>query len=119
MTISGKITYASTETGGTSKTGRPWRKREYIVEYHSGQYPKSVLFQVMNDNIDKLNIQQGQEYDLAIDFETREWNGRRFMQASCFGATPKIQPAQQSASQPVAQAPNPSQIPEETDDLPF
>lgn len=91
MTISGTIITALPEVSGTSKSGKAWRKREYVVEYEHGQYPKSVVFQVMGDNIDKLNIQQGVEYDLEIDFEAREWNGRYFLQASCWKATPKNQ----------------------------
>lgn len=98
MTITGTIIAVLPETGGTSKSGKSWRKREAIVEYQHGQYPKSIVFQMMNDNIDKLKIQQGQEYDLEIDFESREWNGRYFLQASCWKATPKSQPAQQPQS---------------------
>lgn len=99
MTITGIITAVLPETGGTSKSGKAWRKREAIVEYQRGQYPKSIVFQMMNDNIDKFNLQQGQEYDLEIDFESREWNGRYFLQASCWKATLKSQPSEQSQSQ--------------------
>lgn len=59
MTITGTITAVLPETGGTSKSGKAWRKREAIVEYQHGQYPKSIVFQMMGDNIDKLNLQQG------------------------------------------------------------
>lgn len=123
MTISGTITTALPEVSGTSKSGKAWRKREYVVEYEHGQYPKSVVFQVMGDNIDKLNIQQGVEYDLEIDFEAREWNGRYFLQASCWKATPKNQPQPVASAQPTQQGfyPQP-QAPVQGDgdsDLPF
>lgn len=111
MTISGTISVAQPEQSGTSKSGKVWRKREYVCVYDNSNanYPKSVVFQVMNDNIDKLNIQQGVEYDLELDFEAREWNGRYFLQASCWKATAKTQPAPQ---QPVYTQPAPP-----TDDL--
>lgn len=99
MNITGTITAVLPETAGTSKSGKAWRKREAIVEYQHGQYPKSIVFQMMNDTIDKLNIQQGQEYDLELDFESREWNGRYFLQASCWKATLKSQQAQQPQPQ--------------------
>lgn len=102
MTITGTITAVLPETGGTSKSGKASRKREAIVEYQHGQYPKSIVFQMMNDNIDKLNLQQGQEYDLEIDFEAREWNGRYFLQASCWKATLKSQPTQPAQPQSAA-----------------
>lgn len=101
MEIKGTITNALPEQSGTSKSGKSWRKKEYIVEYEHGQYPKSVVFSVMGQKIDELNIQQGAEYNLSIDFEAREWNNRYFLQASCWRATPTQQaPAQ---SQPVQQ----------------
>lgn len=119
MTISGTISVALPEQSGTSKSGKTWRKREYVCVYDNSNanYPKSVVFQVMNDNIDKLNIQQGMEYDLELDFEAREWNGRYFLQASCWKATAKSQPAPQPSLQAqYAPAPEPAQ---QSDDLPF
>lgn len=115
---------AMPEQSGTSKSGKSWRKKEYIVEYEHGQYPKSVVFSVIGQKIDELNIQQGAEYDLSIDFEAREWNGRYFLQASCWKATPlQATPTQQAPAQPVQQPvyqqqPQSSATPP-ADDLPF
>lgn len=103
MEIKGTITNALPEQSGTSKSGNAWRKREYIVEYEHGQYPKSVVFSVMGQKIDELNIQQGAEYALSIDFETREWNGRYFLQASCWKAIPTQQAPIPAVPQPVYQ----------------
>lgn len=124
MEIKGIITTALPEQSGTSKSGKAWRKREYIVEYEHGQYPKSVVFSVMGQKIDELNIQQGAEYDLSIDFEAREWNGRYFLQASCWKATP-TQPPQAPAQQgwqQMYQQPSPQMQaaqPTQDSDLPF
>lgn len=110
------------EQSGTSKSGKEWRKREYVVEYEHGRYPKSVVFSVMGQKIDELNIQQGAEYDLSIDFEAREWNGRYFLQASCWKATPTQQATAQPEQQPVYQQPQtqPQTAPApQADDLPF
>lgn len=120
MKIVGLITTALPIQEGVSKNNRAWRKREYIVEYEHGQYPKSVVFSVMGQKIDELNIQQGAEYELELDFEAREWNGRYFLQASCWKATP-IQQGAQPAPQPFAQpqyAP-PAQMQPGSDNLPF
>lgn len=111
MEIKGLITNSLPEQSGTSKSGKAWRKRDYIVEYEHGQYPKSVVFSVMGQKIDELNIQQGAEYALSIDFEAREWNGRYFLQASCWKATltqqPQQDPAQKMYQQPQAQPQTP------------
>lgn len=106
MNIKGTIVKALPEVSGTGKSGKAWKKREYIVEYEHGQYPKSIVFSVMGDNIEKLNLQQGTEYELSIDFDAREWNGRYFLSASCWRAsatgTPQGAPTQ--APQPAQPA---------------
>lgn len=121
MNVKGIITAVLPETSGVSKSGKNWRKKEYIVEYEHGQYPKSVVFSVMGQKIDELNIQQGAEYNLSIDFEAREWNNRYFLQASCWKATPTQQPqqapAQQMYQQPVYQQAQAQ--PQEDSGLPF
>lgn len=113
MTITGTITTAFPESSGTSRSGKAWRRREYIVTYDTTNvnYPKSIVFSVMNERIDSLNLQQGNTYDLDIDFEAREWNGRYFLQASCWRAVARQQvqtapaavPAPAVAPAPVAQ----------------
>ena len=62
----------------------------------------------MGDRIEQLNLQQGQEYEIEIDFTIREYNGRTYMSASAWKATPTQQAPAQPAQQPVyqqAQAP--------------
>ena len=43
MEISGKIIAALPEQGGTSRTGNPWKKREYVLETQE-TYPRKVAF---------------------------------------------------------------------------
>lgn len=101
MTITGTITAVLPETSGVSRSGRAWRKKEAVVEYEHGQYPKTIVFQMMGDNIDKCNVQPGGEYELELDFEAREWQGRYFLQASCWKATAKGAPVGASAPAPA------------------
>lgn len=109
MTFKGIITAAMPVASGTSKNGKEWRRASYILQYDNSneQYPKSVLFDVMGDKIEQLNIKQGVEYEVEIDFTCREYNGRTYMSASCWKATPTQQPqtapAQQMYQQPQAQ----------------
>lgn len=99
----GKITTVLPEKSGTSKAGNPWRKREAIIEYSSGQYPQQVLFEMFNDEIERLNIQPGLEYELELDFKTRKCGDRYFLSASCWKATPVQNPAPQPTAPPSAQ----------------
>lgn len=104
MTFKGIITAAMPVASGTSKSGKEWRRASYVLTYDNSneQYPKSVLFDVMGDKIEQLNIQQGQEYEIEIDFTTREYNGRTYMSASAWKATPTQQPSHAPANAPYA-----------------
>lgn len=126
MKVTGKITAVLSESSGMSKSGKPWRKREYIVTYDSSNptYPKSILFSVMGDKIDQLNIQQHVDYELDIDFTTREYNGRYYLQASCWKASPisaVVTPATPAPAQQAWEAVPPPQTapPAPEEDLPF
>lgn len=119
MNFKGIITAAMPVASGTSKNGKEWRRASYILQYDNSnaQYPKSVLFDVMGDKIGQLNIRQGQEYEIEIDFTTREYNGRTYMSASAWKATP-VQAA--STQPPVYQQAQPQTAPApQADDLPF
>lgn len=118
MTFSGIIQTALPEQSGTTAAGKTWRRKDFILLYDNSntQYPKTVLFSVMGDNIDKLNIQQGVEYDVEIDFSTREYQGKTYMSATAWKVTAKNQPTpQQSAGAPA----QPAQATPPADDLPF
>lgn len=119
MKIIGTITAVLPEASGVSKSGKQWRKKEAIVQYEGGQYPKSIVFQMMGQKIDELNIQQGLEYELDIDFEARQWNDRYFLQASCWKATPTQQPAPQPAPQPQYAPAQPSWPADNNQEFPF
>lgn len=117
-TFKGIISQALPEQSGVSRNGNNWRKRTYVLTYDNSNanYPKAVVFDVMNDNIDKLNLQVGVEYEVEVDFSTRDYNGRTYMSASCWKATPTQQPAPQPAPQPQYAPTQPTQ---QGDDLPF
>ena len=74
MEVSGKIIEMLTVKSGQSANGE-WRKQEYILETET-QYPKKICFMVWGDKIDDFNIQQGENLEVSIDLESREYNGR-------------------------------------------
>lgn len=132
------IEKALPEQSGVSKSsGNPWRKRSYVGVYddHNPRYPKRIVFDVVNDKIDQLGLAEGARYDVEIDFDAREWNGRYFLSASCWraerldGATPPIATAPQQTASPAANDPyaaaglasasQPGQPAAASDDLPF
>ena len=86
MEITGKIVRVLPEKSGQSARG-PWRKQEYILETQ-GQYPKQVCFMVWGDKVDELGIQEGQELDVSIDIESREYNERWYTDVKAWKVAP-------------------------------
>lgn len=86
---------------GTSKNGKAYSRQSYVGVYDSTnpQYPKSIVFDVLGDKIGQFNIQPGGQYEVEVDFAAREWQGKYFLSANCWKATP-IQ--QQAYGQPYA-----------------
>lgn len=88
MKFTGKVTAISAEQRGTSKAGKEWRRIDVVLEYEAHEkYPKQVLFSVMNDNIDKLALVVGESYEVEIDFSVNAYNGKHYMNASCWKAS--------------------------------
>ena len=74
MEINGKIVQVLDEQSGNGRNGT-WRKRDYILET-KGQYPKKVCITVWGDKIDQFGMEPGDEVNLGIEIESREYNGR-------------------------------------------
>ena len=74
LEILGKIIELLPEKSGQSANGE-WRKQEFILETEA-QYPKKICFMVWGDKIDEFKIQQGENLEVSIDVESREYNGR-------------------------------------------
>lgn len=78
MEISGKTIAVLDLVTGTSKAGKAFQKRGFVIET-AGQYPKKVCLQLFGDKVnDCPNV--GEEVKVSFDPESREWNGRWFTQ---------------------------------------
>ena len=74
MEIKGKIIGILPEKSGQSANGE-WRKQEYILETDTS-YPKKICFMAWGDKIGEFNLQQGENVEVSVDLESREYNGR-------------------------------------------
>ena len=118
-TFKGLVAAVSPIQSGTSKSGKAWRKVDIVFIYDNAkpEYPKAILFSVMNDNIEKFGFVQGGEYEVEIDFSVREYQDKHYMSASCWKATAlneHYQAQYRQPGQPMAQA-----QPHQSEDLPF
>ena len=138
MEFTGRIIKALEPRGGvSSRTGNPWKMQDFVIEETVGQFPKRMVFNVFGeDNLNRFNIQEGQELTISFDVNAREYNGRWFNDIRAWNvvsaaAAQPMAAAQPAVAQPAAPFPPADQAPaapaqnafdaapDESSDLPF
>lgn len=112
MELKGKVIQLLPIQTGMGKKGQ-WRKLEFIVETQS-QYPKKVCFSLWGDKIDQYNLVAGDMVTIAVDLESREYNGRWYTEARAW----KVDKSGAAAPPPQDEEPFFSES-TSTEDLPF
>ena len=104
MQFKGIIKEALPVVTGQGARGQ-WVKQGFVLEYESGQYPKSIAFDVFGDErLQKFRISVGEELICDIDFKAvKGRNGGTFNSVDCWNVT-RVNQVQQQA-QPQQQAP--------------
>ena len=84
-----------------------WVKQGFVLEYESGQYPKSIAFDVFGDEkLQKFRISVGEELVCDIDFKAvKGRNGGTFNSVDCWNVTRVNQVQQQAQQQAPTQQP--------------
>ena len=117
MQFKGKIIEALPVVTGQGARGS-WVKQGFVLEYDSGQYPKSIAFDVFGDErLQKFRISVGEELICDIDFKAvKGRNGSTFNSVDCWNVTRANKVQQQAQpqgcetyypNQQPAQAPQP------------
>lgn len=101
MQFKGKIIEALPVVTGQGARGT-WVKQGFVLEYDSGQYPKSIAFDVFGDEkLQKFRISVGEELICDIDFKAvKGRNGSTFNSVDCWNVTRVNQVQQQAAVAP-------------------
>ncbi len=134
MEIQGTVFRILPATSGVSARGE-WHRQDVIFEVPDGAYSRKVCVTFFNKQQEVSQIVEGQQYNVSINIESREFNGRWYTDIRAWrlqnaAAQPAAQPASEFAAAPApAAAPMPSVAPvvaepsyataEEVDDLPF
>ena len=112
MQFKGKIIEALPVVTGQGARGQ-WVKQGFVLEYESGQYPKSIAFDVFGDErLQKFRISVGEELICDIDFKAvKGRNGGTFNSVDCWNVT-RVNQVQQQAQSPqqAAAAPHGCQV---------
>lgn len=103
MEFTGRIiAVLEARSGVSARTGNTWKTQDYVIEESMGQFPKRMVFNVFGeDNIQRFNIQMGQELTVSFDVNAREYNGRWFNDIRAWNVVPAT-PAAPAAGAPVA-----------------
>ena len=103
MQFKGKIIETLPVVTGQGARGQ-WVKQGFVLEYESGQYPKSIAFDVFGDErLQKFRISVGEELICDIDFKAvKGRNGGTFNSVDCWNVTRVNQVQQQAQSQQQA-----------------
>ena len=105
MQFKGIIKEALPVVTGQGARGQ-WVKQGFVLEYESGQYPKSIAFDVFGDErLQKFRISVGEELICDIDFKAvKGKNGGTFNSVDCWNVTRVNQVQQQAQPQQPQQA---------------
>ncbi len=57
---------------------KPSKKVEFLLEYESGQYPKSIVVEVWNEKVNNPNIYAGNEVLVDVILKSRKVGDRFF-----------------------------------------
>ena len=114
MQFKGKIIEALPVVTGQGARGT-WVKQGFVLEYDSGQYPKSIAFDVFGDErLQKFRISVGEELICDIDFKAvKGRNGSTFNSVDCWNVT-RANKVQQQAPPQGCETYYPNQQPAQT-----
>lgn len=115
MELKGKVVQLLQIQTGMGKKGQ-WKKQEFIVETQS-QYPKKVCLSIWGDKIDQFNVKTGDLVTIAVDLESREYNGRWYTEARAWKIE-KSGSGTSSSPDPIGDEPFAASS-ASADDLPF
>jgi hypothetical protein len=113
MEVKGKVIQLLPLQSGMGKKGQ-WKKQEFIIETQA-QFPKKVCLSAWGDKVDQYNVAVGDMVTVAVDLESREYNGRWYTEARAW----KLEKTGQQSAPPSDEEPFFSQDNSSSDDMPF
>ena len=78
---------------GVNQQGNPWKKQEYVIEFYENNtdmWSQKIVIVLMNDNIDKYNLQEGDKVSLRCSLTAREYNGNFYQEVIMAKDTLKV-----------------------------
>ena len=99
------------QTGTSERTGNPWQKQEFVVEYfehENDRWADRVCLSTMDTKV-MAQLAEGKEVIVGFEHGTREYNGRFYNELKLYkfevvgGAAAQPQPTQTAQPAPAQQ----------------
>ena len=107
-------------TKGTSARGE-WQRQDVVFEMNEGSFTRKICVTFFNKPEDVARLKEGSTYNVSVNIESREYNGRWYTDIRAW----RLQPKQEAAAAPmpdmppIAEGPSYASAPAQVDDLPF
>lgn len=85
--VKGKVIRNPEVSSGVSKNGQPWTTAVVVIEYEDGQFATQLALENRKDANEFAKLRIGQTGVFRFGIRSREWNGKWFTSAVCFGWT--------------------------------
>lgn len=107
-------------TKGTSARGE-WQRQDVVFEMQDGSFARKICVTFFNKPDDVARLHEGATYNVSVNIESREYNGRWYTDVRAWRLQPKQEPASAPAADlpPLGDEPSFASGPSEVDDLPF
>lgn len=116
MELKGKVIELKPVITGESKNGE-WKRQDIIIET-AGNYPKKVCVARWGKLIDSVNLKVGQNLELFIDIESREYQDKWFTNVKTYQIN-VLEQQEQVPNAPIEELEDLSLDEEDDDTLPF
>lgn len=120
ITIQGVIISTEKIESGVSQSGKQWTKQGAVIQTQE-RYPRTVYFTMFGDKIPEGGIQVGSVVEVAIEINSREYNGKWYTNVTGYRIQP-VAPQPQGYQQPQypqQQMPQPQPQPQQPQQAPF
>ena len=126
MEFTGTVYKIMPATEGTSVRG-PWKRQDVVFDYSDGgQFTRKICVTFFNRPDDVAKLREGAEYEVSVNIESREYQGRWYTDIRAWRLQPKQAEQAAPAPAPADMPPFPTSEPsyssapvQEVDDLPF
>ena len=120
MEFEGTVYKIMPVTTGTSARGE-WQRQDVVFEMNEGSFTRKICVTFFNKPEDVARLKEGATYNVSVNIESREYNGRWYTDIRAW----RLQPKQETASAPmpdmppIVEEPSYASSPAQVDDLPF